>query len=176
MESRSTLIFFTIYTLVVFLLYLLNQQSWTAKNYKLTGELDTLKQKLSSYQDQIQQLGQKDSLQKADLAQQKFDGFDSQGFRVYGLLRDEEKRFTVESAAAKFNIFPPSSVKFSDVLGERWFIVPVKGLHWVESGETAGKIASYYYTRAADSVLILSFNPSLKAGKYIFIPFDKALP
>ncbi len=173
MESRSTLIFFTTYTLVVFFLYLINQQAWTAKNHQLNRQADSLKNQIAGYRQQLSNFKKRDSLQQVALASQKFDGYDSQGFRVYGLIRDEEKRYTVESISSKFNIFPPSSVKSADVLGERWFIIPIKGLHFVETNQSSGQIARLYYRDLKDSVLIQHFNPQIKEGRFICIPFDR---
>ncbi len=173
MESRSTLIFFTVYTLIVFFLYLFNQQLWTSKNLEVITQADSLQRKVVELQEALEQAVALEKSRREYIKAHEFDGFDATGFRVYGLLRDEEKKYTEVSAGQKFNVFPPSSIKVSDVLGERWLIVPVKGLHFVSAGESFGQIAKLYYRDAADSVLLREFNPALRVGRFIFIPFSK---
>ncbi|MCS7004654.1 MAG: hypothetical protein NZM38_04945 [Cytophagales bacterium] len=115
---------------------------------------------------------QKDSARIKQIRENKLNALGNPLFRVYGLFFDANKQYTISQIAYQFRINNISEIKYSDFPKERWFIVPVKGVHFVDSGETATTIARLYYRKLADSVLIKSFNKTITPGKYIFIPFE----
>jgi nucleoid-associated protein YgaU len=49
----------------------------------------------------------------------------------------------------------------------------VKGTHFVRKGESASSLAKKYYNNPNDSSLIKDFNPTIKMGNMIFIPYNR---
>ncbi|MEM1136494.1 MAG: hypothetical protein AAGI07_11705 [Bacteroidota bacterium] len=176
LSSTSTLIniiAFTVFVAFTAYLYLTNQHKWQLSAEKNTVLVDSLKQLTAMYQDQLEKYKQNEALQTQTLKETRFDSFDSDNFRLYGLYRDVEKRYSIMDVSLMFNVNNANAIKSNDVLGERWFIIPMKGVHFWKEGETITDIAALYYDEKKDSTLISKFNLDGSAGRYIFIPFNK---
>lgn len=130
----------------------------------LRKENITLKAKLDFYRKQ-------DSVYTKLIAMRTFDAKDTENSRMYGLFKDKGKKYTLEEIATKFNIPNEKAIKVTEVQGDNWFVVPIKGVHFVRKAETASSIAKKYYTLLSDSVLIKEFNPTIKMDNLIFIPY-----
>lgn len=172
-QEINTLLAFGIFAVLVFVLYLVNRNTWRKEEERLTMQQDSLQQKIRELEKRYISLEQAVFEGDKFIYNHYFDSFDSNRFRVYGLLRDDKKRYTLQEVAEKFNVFTPSAIKENEVMGERWFVVPVKGLHFYAPGETIAALGSRYYEHPQDSVLIKAFNPGLSHGKFIFIPFGR---
>lgn len=175
--SRTTLITtMSVFFLSIFIIFLFlsSKAAWQQKIKEasvsspeienLRKENMTLKAKLDFYRKQ-------DSVYTKLIAMRTFDAKDIENFRIYGLFKDKGKRYTLEEIATKFHIPNEKAIKITKVQGDNWFIVPVKGVHFVRKNETAGSIAKKYYTLLSDSVLIKEFNPTIKIDNLVFIPY-----
>lgn len=176
--SKTTLITaMSVFFLSIFIIFLFlsSKEAWqqkikeastypSEKIQDLLKENMTLKAKLDFYRKQ-------DSVYTKLIAMRTFDAKDTENFRIYGLLKDKGKKYTLEEIAIKFNIPNEKAIKITEVQGDNWFIVPVKGIHFVRKAETASSIAKKYYTLLRDSVLIKEFNPSIKIDNLVFIPY-----
>ncbi|MCS6967971.1 MAG: hypothetical protein NZM39_05255 [Bernardetiaceae bacterium] len=163
--------------LTVILLFLVNKFRWIEEKHALESRYDSLLVivKLNNLP-KARESAQYDSLQKLFFRHNQYDPLVTNGFRLYGLFKDVNNVYTLSTIAEQFNISNPNSIKISEVEGKNWYIVPVKGVHFVRLGETAGSIARIYYRNPADSVLIQLFNHKVSPGSVIFIPFDKVSP
>ncbi|MBT30483.1 MAG: hypothetical protein CMO01_12565 [Thalassobius sp.] len=164
---------FTIFVAFTAYLYITNQNKWQSSSVENAHLADSLKKLTSEYQNQLEQYIANEELRTQTLKETRFDPFDSDNFRLYGLYRDVEKRYSPMEISLMFNVNNANAVKSNDVLGERWFIIPMKGVHFWEEEESLTDIASKYYEEKKDSVLISKFNLDAAPGKFIFIPFDK---
>ncbi|SFF50523.1 LysM peptidoglycan-binding domain-containing protein [Thermoflexibacter ruber] len=175
--SKTTLITaMSVFFLSIFIIFLFlsSKEAWQQKIKEastyppeiedLRKENTTLKAKLDFYRKQ-------DSVYTKLIATRTFDAKDTENFRMYGLFKDKDKKYTPEEMAAKFNIPNEKAIKITEVQGDNWFIIPVKGVHFVRKAETASSIAKKYYTLLRDSVLIKEFNPSIKIDNLVFIPY-----
>ncbi|MGF1534196.1 MAG: hypothetical protein ACFCUI_10870 [Bernardetiaceae bacterium] len=174
MERRTliTTILVFLFSALLLLLYTDNRRSWQQTHQELRQQNDSLRLAAEAMQSQIEQAQYQDSLLRKRLYESYFDPYDAEKFRVYGLYRDPARRYDASSIAERFNIETPSAVKYSRVLEEDWYIVPVKGLHWVSAGDTPEALAKRYYFSPKDADLIRAFNPTIKPGRWIFIPFN----
>ncbi|MCS7018652.1 MAG: hypothetical protein RMJ87_00930 [Cytophagales bacterium] len=172
-ERLITTISVMVFTLVVIFLFLINKSKWIAEANALKQRYDSLALVQTSSQRQVREALRYDSLQKQFFRSNQYDPLVSNGFRIYGLFKDMDNVYTISEIARKFNISNPKSIKVSEADGQNWYIVPVKGIHMVRNKETVANIARYYYRNLADSVLIKAFNPVIRSGQVIFIPFDK---
>ena len=164
---------FTIFVAFTAYLYITNQNKWQTSVENNAYLADSLKELTSEYQNQLEKYQEDEELRTQVLKETRFDPFDSDNFRLYGLFRDVEKRYSSMEVSLMFNVNNANAVKSSDVLGERWFIIPMKGIHFWKEGETLTDIASMYYAEKKDSLLISKFNLDGAPGKFVFIPFDK---
>lgn len=164
---------FAVFTLLMLFFYFQNESHWE-------GKLDEQKANIYNMDIQLQQEKRKlaTSQQEQKKASDKikgnsFDPYDSQYFRMYGLYRDKSKSMSRTSVGERFNVYNPLAIEYKDVMSERWFVVPVKGVHFVKKGETAESIGKLYYQDAEKYKLIAKFNKYIKAGRFIFIPYDE---
>jgi len=171
--SWLTFVAFLIFAAIVVFLHLENRKYWVEDSIQANTKADSLQQSLMEMIERYDQLTQADANEIEATRSYLFDPYDSDNYRVYGLFRDRNKVYTVKEIAAKFNILPPTAIKSNDVLGERWFIIPVKGVHFMREGENLTQIAQLYYENAEDSTLIQDFNPIIESNMNLFIPFGR---
>ena len=183
-SSRTMLITATsVLALSVFIifLFLINKAEWEQKLREAQGAPKT--EVLQPVADNSQPAeipvaqpasseNNEDSLRTAFFVNNTYDPKVRNNFRMYGLFKDRTDTLTTAEVAARFNIANEKSVKISEANGERWFIVPVKAVHFVKEGETAHNIARRYYRDGSKARLILNFNGQLKAGTMVFVPFN----
>jgi len=172
MKHLISFLAITIIISLVAISYYQQKQTWQNQINTYKKQYDSLSLALHEIQEDCEKERRTMSAQITDIRKNKFDAFNTQDFRIYGLYRDEEKQYTISQIADMFNINNISAIKHSDVLGERWFIVPVKGVHFVGTNQNATSIAKLYYKTIADSTLIIAFNKKIVVGKHIFIPFE----
>ncbi|MGB0522640.1 MAG: hypothetical protein ACPGJS_06755 [Flammeovirgaceae bacterium] len=153
-------------------LYLLNRGSWKEQAASQQLLIDSLQNHTQELSHRIAYLQKAKQQEIESIRTLSFDSFDEDQYRVYGLYRDKNKKQTLETISQKFNVYNAGAIKYSDVLGERWFIVPIKGVHFMREDETLEEISMQYYGNPADSMLIVQFNPVIKPLKSLFIPFS----
>lgn len=163
---------FLFFVALVAILYLQNKWQWENQFESQQVQLDSLEALSKDLAFQLEFLEEEEQIRIAKLRANEFDSFDEDFYRIYGLYRDRNKVLTRDVVSRKFNVFNASTIKQTDVLGERWFIVPVMGQHFMRKGETLAEITKLYYKNPADSSLILQFNPIIKASRNLFIPFS----
>jgi hypothetical protein len=163
---------FVLFLSFLAVLYVADRTAWQNEIHIQKQQLDSLNKLAMQLLPQHNSIAAVEEQRIKAIAAHRFDAFNAGDYRVYGLFRDENKQFTISQISEKYGIHNLSAIKVTDVLGERWFVVPVKGTHFVKKGENAGKIAALYYKNAADSTLILDFNTNIRVGKFIFIPFN----
>lgn len=154
-------------------LYINNRNDWVEKSEKNTLLADSLSSVTSILETKVAQNDKDEAMRIEAIKNTRFDPFDSDNFRIYGLFRDVEMKYNDMKISLRFNVNNANAVKSSNVLGEKWFIVPVKGVHFWRENETLTDIAALYYLEKKDSLLISSFNLDAGPGKHVFIPFDK---
>lgn len=164
---------FTLFVAFTIYLYNKNESSWEAETKSSKNKVDSLSELSLSLQDKVFQFEKNELMRIEAIKNMRFDPFDSDNFRIYGLYRDVEKKYSDMEISLRFNINNANAVKSSNVLGEKWFIIPVKGVHFWKEEESLTDIASLYYLEKKDSTLISKFNLDAGPGKHIFIPFDK---
>jgi hypothetical protein len=172
-ERLITTIAVMLFTLTVFFLFLTNKSEWLEEKRQMQAKYDSLKIAQGDKSWRMQEALYCDSLQKQYFRNNRYDPLVRNGFRMYGLFKDLDNIYTIGDVAEKFNISNPKSIKVSEVDGQNWYIVPVKGLHLVRPRETATSIARMYYRNLADSVLIKQFNHKVSSWQMIFIPFEQ---
>ncbi|MCU0391385.1 MAG: hypothetical protein MUE81_09730 [Thermoflexibacter sp.] len=173
--SKSTLItalsvFFL--SLFIIFLFLSSKAAWMQKLKEASQGTEPLRQENITLKSKLEFYRKQDSVYAKMIAERTFDPKDIENFRMYGLFKDKGQKYTIEQVAQKFNIPNEKAIKLTEVQEDNWFIVPVKGMHFVRKAETAGSIAKKYYSDTGDSVLIKEFNPIIKMGNMIFIPYD----
>jgi hypothetical protein len=174
--SKTTLItalsvFFL--SLFVVFLFLSSKSVWTQKIKDATSLLEPLRQENITLKSKLEFYRKQDSVYAKMVGERIFDAKVIDNFRVYGLFKDKGQKYELEEIAKKFNIPNAKAIKMSEIDNEHWFIVPVKGTHFVRKAESASSIAKKYYNNVADSTLIKEFNPTIKMGNMIFIPYQK---
>ncbi len=180
MVHRTTIItILSVFTLTIFLifLFLIQKADWKQENDLLKTELDSLRtssQNLAiEFDEKIEQRRISDSLMHRKVYDTYFDAYDAQNFRLYALYKDSERRYNSTSNLARaFNIENSESIKSNNVLGEMWYIVPIKGVHFVEKKQTWTTIAKKYYHNLNDSTLLKAFNKELKTNRFVIVPFN----
>ncbi len=164
---------FAIFVAFTVYLYTKNKTKWETEARSNIAKVDSLSDLTATLEERLVQFEKNELLRIEAIRNMRFDPFDSDNFRIYGLYRDVEKRYSDMEISLRFNINNANAVKSSNVLGERWFVVPVKGVHFWKEEETLTEIASLYYLEKKDSTLISNFNLDAGPGKHVFIPFDK---
>ena len=180
MVQRTTIItVLSVFGLTLFLifLFLIQKAAWQQENDALKTELDSLRtssQELAiEFEEKIEKRHISDSLMYRKVYDNYFDAYDAQNFRLYALYKDSEKRYSsISELARAFNIENSNSIKSNSVLGEMWYIVPVKGIHFVENKQTWTSIARKYYHNLNDSSLLKTFNKELKPNHFVVVPFN----
>lgn len=163
---------FLVFVVLIALLYVQNRGQWKDENVNQQVRIDSLQNLSQELSHRIEFMQQAEKQRTESIRKELFDSFDEKHYRVYGLFRDHTKKMTREAVAQKFNIYNASAISSSDALGERWFTVPVKGVHFMREDETIEEIAAKYYGNQADSSLIIAFNPIVKPFRNLFIPFS----
>ncbi|MDW7694195.1 hypothetical protein R9C00_05550 [Flammeovirgaceae bacterium SG7u.111] len=171
--SIVTFVAFVAFAGFIFYLYFFNENKWQVDTTAYKQQVDSLKNLTQELQVRLASQEEYESKRAQHVYEYRFDPFDSENFRLYGLYRDVEKKYSTLDVALMFNISNAKSIKYSDVIGERWFIVPIKGVHYYSGDETITEIAMKYYEDPADSVLITRFNLEPEADMRLFIPFGK---
>ncbi|WP_338790534.1 hypothetical protein [Bernardetia sp. MNP-M8] len=180
MGQRTTIItILSVFGLTLFLifLFLIQKAAWQQENEALNAELDSLRtssQNLAlEFEEKVEQRRISDSLMHRKVYDNYFDAYDAQNFRLYALYKDSERRYGSSSNLARaFNIENSESIKSNRVLGEMWYIVPIKGVHFVEKKQTWTSIAKKYYHNLNDSSLLKTFNKELKPNRFVIVPFN----
>ncbi len=176
--SKTTLITaMSVFFLSIFIIFLFlsSKAAWQQKIKEastLSPDIENLRRENTMLKAKLDFYRKQDSVYTRLVAMRTFDAKDTENFRMYGLFKDRNKKYTLEEIATKFNIPNEKAVKVTEVQGENWFIVPVKGVHFVRKAETASSIAKKYYALLSDSVLIKEFNPTIKMDNLIFIPYS----
>lgn len=180
MVHRTTVItIVSVFGLTLFLifLFLIQKSAWKQENDALKTELDSLRisnQNLAlEFDEKIEQRRVSDSLMYRSIYDNYFDAYDAQNFRLYALYKDSERKFgSASNLASAFNIENSESIKSNSVLGQMWYIVPIKGIHFVEKKQTWTTIAKKYYHNLNDSTLLKTFNKELEPNRFIIVPFN----
>jgi hypothetical protein len=166
---QRTLLAFILFSIFILMLYFYKVERWNLA----INKMDSLEQVANQSTKKLLLSEKQDKLKNENIKNHYFDSFDNDKYRVYGLLRDSEKKYKISEISTTFNIFNTNAIKVNEVMGEQWFIVPVKGVHFLQAGENATSLAKKYYTDITDSVLIKKFNPNLEPYRHVFIPFNK---
>jgi len=169
--SLVNLLAFVAFAAFVSWLYLYKQGEQQVLIEKLAYQNDSLRATFGNMKERLAYYQENEFYRQQAVYDNFFDPFDSENFRVYGLYRDVTGTKTKLDIALMFNISNANSIKISEVMGERWFIVPVKGVHYMMEGENYTDLASYYYEDPADSMLIKRFNLDRGSGENLIIPF-----
>lgn len=164
----AAFVVFVLFCATIAILYLNNRREWMRELSEARLKVDSLSLELA----EIRALRRKEAARIQHVREIRFDPFDADDYRVYGLYRDEEKQYSNVQMGKKFNIHPPNAIKTANILDERWHIVPIKTIHFYDGSESLTQIADFYYENPGDSILIEAFNPRMVPGKHIFIPFD----
>lgn len=143
-----------------------DKEDTKAKNEILLADLD-------KKDDQLASIIANEKLEKDWIIQRSFDRLDTEKCRLYALFRDDEGVLKSSDVAHLFHV-PTATIKYIPVGKEGWFIVPVKGVHFVKKGDTFKKVAKQYYAdQAKAAVLLQMFNRNWQIGKYAFLPFEE---
>ncbi len=179
MEKNGLITAISVAVLTVFIsfLYLSNRSEWTHQLAKLQSTNDSLMAiqtgRGSTVGKAAADIVLADSLARVEVYKNYFDPTDFDKFRPYGVFKDTSGTYSSTSLAERFNVQPPAAIKEASRVGSSvWYIVPVKGVHLVRKGETLETIAKYYYFNSQDATLIAEFNPTIKEGQFVFIPFN----
>jgi len=159
-------------SLFIIFLFLSSKADWNQKIKEAEANVEPLRQENITLKSKIEFYRKQDSVYSMMIGERFFDPKVLDNFRVYGLFKDKGQKYSLGEIAKKFHIPNEKAIKVSEVDEDNWFIVPVKGTHFVRKAETASSIAKRYYANAEDSILIKDFNPVIKMGNMIFIPYN----
>ncbi|OHX66545.1 LysM peptidoglycan-binding domain-containing protein [Flammeovirga pacifica] len=167
---------FALFTLLVIFMYQQNKWDWESKLEEKEVEITEIQKENNKSKKIIEAFQRYQNQHIQSIAQRDFDVFDNERYRMYALFRDARKRFSRIEIAEKFNIYNPLAIEAKIVMDENWYIVPVKGTHLVQKGETLNKIAQLYYDNEKEGIkLIQEFNPQVVEGHSVFLPFENEL-
>jgi len=162
-----------IFALFIIFLHLNSRESWIQENLKVEEKAQTIMDSANAKVTQYEALQAVDSLRVRAFKMNYFDAYDENHFRIYGLFRDKSREYNISTVAKKFNVTSPNAVKMSQVGDEKWFVIPIKAVHYIQKGETVQSIAQKYYFNKTDASLIQDFNlNNIQEGKLVFIPFN----
>lgn len=156
----------------IILLYMSSKNEWREKVQLFQSQNDSLQRFQVLLQTRLLKRALEDSIKQKIVYDTYFDPRVENNFRMYGLFKDRKGAYSTQTLARRFNISNEKSIKLSEADGEKWYIIPVKGVHFVEKGENLQSITVNYYSNRADSVLIKEFNGEIKSGTFIFIPYN----
>ena len=160
-------------SLLLILSYLSNKDTWIQERQAIDVVNDSLKIVNQKLKAENLQLKEGDSLRVRSVYNNYYDAYDDSNYRLYALYKSpKKKKLSLKNLARKFNIDNPKSIKVSSVLNDDWFIVPVKGVHFVREGETLEQLSKFYYFNTNDARLLTDFNGEIKPNKMIVIPFN----
>lgn len=178
-QRTSIITILSVFGLTLFLifLFLIQKSAWKQENDAIKTELDSLRisnqNLVLEFEEKIGQRQISDSLMHRKIYDNYFDAYDAQNFRLYALYKDSERKFgSISNLARAFNIENSESIKSNSVLGEMWYIVPIKGIHFVEKKQTWESITKKYYHNINDSILLKTFNKELRPNNFIIVPFN----
>ncbi|ANQ49788.1 LysM peptidoglycan-binding domain-containing protein [Flammeovirga sp. MY04] len=167
---------FVLFTLLIIFMYQQNKSNWESQIQEKDDEIANIKKENTKSEKTIEAFQRYQTQHIQSIANRDFDVFDNERYRMYALFRDARKKFKREEIAEKFNIYNPLAIEAKVVMDENWFIVPVKGTHLVQKGETLKKIAQMYYDNEQEGIkLIQEFNPQVVEGHSVFLPFENEL-
>ena len=170
-NSTQNFIAFLIFVGILATLFLFSKANWERKLKVIQTEVDSLLNHSKELEARIEFMQKAESNRVESVIDNKFDSFDAGNYRVYGLFRDASKKMTREELSNTFNVYNAGAIQYNEVVGERWFAIPVQGVHFMQQDETLTEIAEKYYGNARDTALISSFNPRIEPDRHIFIPF-----
>lgn len=175
MLTRS--VFFTslgvfVIALLLILMHLTHEANWQTRLKTQLAAADSLQQEIAARDSLLELWQEEDSTRIKAVYNNYYDAFDEKGYRVYGLYKTPENQISLVKLARKFNIENPNSIKKSTALGQDWYVVPVKGVHYLKKGETPLQVARLYYHNPKDVDILKAFNPKWEAGRNIIIPFN----
>ena len=160
-------------SMLLILSYLSNKDTWIQERQEIALINDSLQLVNEKLMAENLKLKEGDSLRVRSVYNNYYDAYDDNNYRLYALYKSPKKtKLSLKKLARKFNIDNPKSIKQSTILGNDWFIVPVKGVHFVREGETSEQLAKFYYFNSNDARLLEDFNGKVKPNKMIVIPFN----
>ncbi|GAA4829235.1 hypothetical protein [Algivirga pacifica] len=171
-NAYATFLVFSLFAALMLLLFFSYETYWEQKLESKDAIRQEEQLKVEELIGQIKELQADKKQQINAIREEAFDPYDKKQYRMYGLFRDTKNQYSRTTVAELFNIYAPAAIESKVKMGERWFVVPVKGIHWVEKGDTAFSIAKLYYENPENHRLITRFNGKLKAGTFVFIPFE----
>lgn len=147
--------------------------------------IEQLKSEASNLNTQLMTIKTREQKRIEKIKHRAFD-FDAKHLRIYGLIKSNTTSIppqflTKSQMAAMFNVKEETirDINFKKS-NTSWFLIPIKGLHYVEEGETLLDLAQKYYIDTGNSILIRYFNDikegeSIKEGTLLCIPFEKKI-
>ena len=156
------------FALCVVFLFLQHKSHWIREFQEATKNLQTENE---AFRKQIAEYKTADSLQKKFFFNTYFDSKDEKNFRLYGLLKRNDKENKVSEIAKNFHV-PAKAIQVQEFEKEIWYIVPIKAIHWLKPNETPESLAKLYYFDKNDVRLIKEFNPKFEKGSMVYIPFN----
>ncbi len=158
--------------LLIIFMYKTQEENWKERVATERVLTDALRLELKTKDSLIQIFEAEQNLKIKSVYSNYYDAYDEKGYRIYGLYKAPQGEYSVVRLARMFNVENPTSIKVSTVLGKDWFIVPIKGTHFLKKGETPIQLAKMYYHNPKDVELLQKMNPKWEAGRHILIPFN----
>ncbi len=170
-NSTQNFIAFLIFVGIIATLFLFSKANWERKLKVSQTEVDSLLNHSKELEARIEFMQKAESKRVESVIENKFDSFDAGNYRIYGLFRDASKKMTREGLSNDFNVYNAGAIQYNEVVGERWFAIPVQGVHFMQKDETLSEIAEKYYGNVKDTAIISAFNQKIEPYRHIFIPF-----
>ncbi|MBB6462480.1 hypothetical protein [Flammeovirga kamogawensis] len=165
---------FVLFALLIGIMYNQNKSNWKGELKEKNKEIALLKKKIEKSDKIIESYNRYQRQHIKSISERNFDALDNERYRMYALFRDTRSKFNRTQVADKFNIYNPLAIESKVVMDENWFIVPVKGSHLLQKGETLSYVAKMYYENEKEGIqLIQEFNPQVVEGHSIFLPFEQ---
>lgn len=158
--------------LLLILMHQTHEDQWQMRMHQQLAVSDSLRAEVAARDSLLVLWQEEDSTRIKSVYNNYYDAFDEKGYRIYGLYKTPENKTSLVKLARKFNIENPNSIKKSTALGQDWYVVPVKGVHYLKKGETPLQVARLYYHNPKDVDILKAFNPKWEAGRNILIPFN----
>jgi hypothetical protein len=170
-NSTQNFIAFLVFVGIIAVLFLSSKANWERKLKTSEIQIDSLLNHSKDLEARMGFMQKVESSRIKSIIGNEFDSFDAGNYRVYGLYRDASKKLNREQLSNRFNVYNAGAIQYSEVVGERWFAIPVKGIHFMQRDETLEEIAEKYYGNVKDTSLISAFNNRIEPYRNIFIPF-----